>query len=102
MGELMYRSKDPYIDATVHEYCVLLLHWLALLPQKKECSGSDSGLRVFLFCIFSFGVFVWVFCWHSSFPQFFPHCSESLKHHVMFPSLQVRGHFLYQSLQHLV
>lgn len=39
MGELMKRSSD----ATVHEYCVLLLHWLALLPQIKKALGVTVG-----------------------------------------------------------
>lgn len=55
MGELMYRSMDPYIDATVHEYCVLLLHWLALLPQIKKALGLTVGSGSSYFAYFLLG-----------------------------------------------
>lgn len=51
----MYRSMDPYIDATVHEYCVLLLHWLALLPQKKNALGLTLGSGSSVFAYFLLG-----------------------------------------------
>lgn len=55
MGELMYRSLDPCIDATVHEDCVLLLHWVALLPQIKKALGLAMGSSSSYFAYFLLG-----------------------------------------------
>lgn len=43
---------------------------VCIVASYKEGSGFDCGLMFFLFCMFSFGFFVWVFSWCSSFlPQ---------------------------------
>lgn len=48
----MYRSMDPYIKTTVYEYCVLLLHWLAWLPQMKKTLGFTLGSGSFFIYLY--------------------------------------------------
>lgn len=63
MGELMKRSSD----AAVHEYCVLLLHWLALLPEIKTALGVTVGSGSSCFAYFLLG-FLWLSAGAPVFP----------------------------------